>query len=235
MSESAPAAAGFSLGALAQSVVDNALEQPLTFVYAFVVLYLFDVLIARKLYDVVPNSSGEKPLKKPQKCRWFAIHAFANMLVCIAAARPFVTTLADPANSCDSDKYPDTSIFGSASNFPLVMIVTVHAYHMLIFNDLNSADWFHHLMFIPTMGLPGLIWKWGPTQSFLCVFISGLPGGIEYFALTLNKIGWITERSFLKKLGAMQNTWCRWPGILLSSYNIYMGWVRAHHSRSALV
>jgi len=201
-------------------------ETPLTFIISFTALVLFDVLFARSLYDVVPTSANKKPGKrKPQKSRWFAIHTFANLIVCIASIKPFFITLIDPAHSADGIKYSDTSIFGEGTQFPLVVIITVHFYHMVMFDDLSSADYFHHLMFIPTMGVPGLMYPWGPAQSFLCFFISGLPGGIEYFFLTLSKLGFVTDRSFLKKVAALQNTWIRWPGILLGSYNIYMGWV----------
>ena len=221
---------GFSVVGFLTWCIEHPDEKPLTFVYAFAALFLFDILFARSLYDVVKkpvggDSKNKKKGKPPQKSRWFAIHVFANLIVCLAGLPSVFTTLVDPAHSADGGKYSDTSIFGSGTQFPLVMIITVHFYHMAIFDDLSSADYFHHLMFIPTMGIPGLMYKWGPAQAFLCFFISGLPGGIEYFFLTLNKIGWVTDRSFLKKLAALQNTWCRWPGILLGSYNIYMGWV----------
>lgn len=221
----AAAAADDSSVGYFQYVIDNPLEFPLTFVYAFVALLAFDVLFARQLYDVVKKPSEATRKKRPQKSRWFAIHVFANLIVCIAAFKPVVTAMIDPAHSADGTKYSDTSIFGTGTNFPLVMIIAVHVYHMVIFDDLSSADYFHHLMFIPTMGIPGMLYKWGPAQSFLCFFISGLPGGIDYAALALNKMGWINDRSLIKKIGALQNSWIRWPGIIVSAYNIYMGWV----------
>jgi len=201
-------------------------EFPVTFIIAFTILLLADNLFCKKLYDL--QKAGAKTgtgKKRPQKSRWFALHTIANIVVCITAVNPVFTTLADPAHSADGIKYNNTSMFGSASNFPLVMIIAAHFYHMVMFDDLNKDDYFHHLMFIPTMGIPGLMYNWGPCQSFLCLFISGLPGGIEYFFLALSKLGFVNDKTFLKKVAALQNAWCRWPGIILASYHIYMGWV----------
>ena len=213
---------------LFQSWIENWDRPPVTAIAAFLTLLIFDNLVCKSLYDVVSpskKSDSKSKRKPPQKSRWFALHTFANLIVCISAIKPFIATILDPAHSADASRYPDVGLFGNASNFPLVMIIAVHFYHMAIFTDLNSADYFHHLMFIPTMGIPGLVWNWGPCQAFLCVFISGLPGGIEYFCLTLNKLGLVTDRAVLKKIGALQNAWIRWPGILIGGYHIYMGWV----------
>jgi hypothetical protein len=226
-----------------ESCLTNWDQKPVTFIIAFSLLLAFDYGFCRGLYDVTGGSDTKKPdnasapaasddaakvspkRQRPQKSRWFALHTFANLVVCITAAHAVFAALSDPANATNALKFTDQTVFGNASDFPLVMIISVHFYHMAMFTDLNSDDYFHHLMFIPTMGIPGLLYAWGPCQSFLCVFISGLPGGIEYLFLTLDKMGFVTNRGSLKKLAALQNTWCRWPGILIACYHIYIGWV----------
>lgn len=209
------------------SWVHNWDQTPGTFVVAFLYLFICDTLVSKRLYDAQSSETKTKSgvTRQTQKSRWYSLHVFANLFVCVTALNPFFTSLSDPAFAGDPDKYSDVSMFGSASNFPLVMIISAHVYHMVAFSDLTSEDYFHHLMFIPTMGFPGLYWNWGPSQSTLCLFISGLPGGIEYLFLTLYKLGFTTDRSLLKKVAALQNTWCRWPGIIIAAFLIYMGWV----------
>ena len=55
---------------------------------------------------------------------------------------------------------------------------------MLAFK-LSGAEMFHHLLFIPTLGFPGQLFNWGATGNFQAFFISGLPGGIDYFLLSI--------------------------------------------------
>jgi hypothetical protein len=227
-----PEESGFDLMGYDLTAIASAWDhKPMTFVIAFLCLLIVDNVFCKSLYDVVktPPKGKEKenPSRKPkpQKSRWFALHTIANLLVCITGVNAVITCIIDPVEATNMEKYPDQSIFGKSTDFPLVMIIMVHFYHMAMFSDLSSADYFHHLMFIPTMGIPGIFYDWGPCQTFLCVFISGLPGGVEYLFLTLSKMGWVNDRSFLKKLAALQNTWCRWPGILIACYNIYIGWL----------
>ena len=61
-------------------------------------------------------------------------------------------TLTDPVNAANTDKYPDDGLFGSASAWPLTIINGVHVYHMVGGFSLSSADYFHHLLFVPLLG-----------------------------------------------------------------------------------
>ena len=83
------------------------------------------------------------------QARWFSVHAFANLLVVLSGARAAFATLAYPIHALDAKIYNDASIFGTGTPWPTIITNSVHVYHMLAFK-LNSADYFHHLMFIPT-------------------------------------------------------------------------------------
>ena len=48
--------------------------------------------------------------------------------------------------------------------------------------------------------------------SFLCFFISGLPGGIDYLMLTLVKHG-VIDVMVQKRTCASLNVWLRAPGV----------------------
>jgi len=87
--------------------------------------------------------------------RWFLVHSFANVLVVAASVGSCLAVLLDPVHAMDACAHPDTSFFGSGSHWPLTLINSVHVYHMVGGFKLSAADYFHHLLFIPTLGFPG--------------------------------------------------------------------------------
>ena len=113
----------------------------------------------------------------------------------------------------------DTSLFGTASRWPLTIVNSVHLYHMVAFRDLTSADYFHHLLFIPTIGLTGQLLPWGALGNWQAFFISGLPGGLDYFMLFLIKEGKM-DKMKEKHYNANLNIWCRMPGILVATVRV---------------
>jgi hypothetical protein len=161
--------------------------------------------------------------------RWFLTHAFANLGVVVTGARALAVTLIDPHNAMDSRVYSDITMFGAASSWPLTIINAVHAYHMLGGFNLTGADYFHHLLFVPALGIPGQILLWGAVEPGGACFISGLPGGISYLLLGLLKLGKIDAMSE-KRITANLNTWVRVPGMLISSFIIYQAMLYQRHT-----
>ena len=160
----------------------------------------------------------------PKKARWFAIHAFANAIVTLACIVSTYTVIVDPVHAMDSRVYNNRRFFGNASPWPILIINAVHVYHMIAFNNLTKSDYFHHLMFIPTVGFFGQYYEWGAIRNFLCLFISGLPGGIDYFMLMLVKLGYI-DVLIQKRICAGLNTWLRAPGITYEAGLMYVAFV----------
>ena len=152
--------------------------------------------------------------------RWFFTHAFANALVVATALGSVKAVLTDPFNCMDADIHTDTTMFGSASVWPLTIINSVHVYHMIGGFGLSAADYYHHFLFIPTLGFPGQICAFGAGANWQAFFISGLPGGIDYFVLGLIRVG-LAEKMFEKRLSANLNVWLRNPGILSATMILY--------------
>ena len=172
-------------------------------------LWLFDTLVAKRT------------LGESSTARWFAVHAFANFIVVITSTVALFSCLSDPIHCGDPDTFPDTSAFGASSPWPILTTNSVHVYHLLAFK-LSASDIFHHLMFIPTIGFMGQFWAWGPVRNALAFFISGLPGGIDYFNLVLTK----TKRMKVirqKRICAALNCWVRGPGLIIFSFVLYQG------------
>ena len=86
-------------------------------------------------------------------------------------------------------------------------------YHVLFFR-LTQDDVFHHLLFVPVVCLAHFAWPCGTSANILCFFISGFPGGVDYFMLGLVKNGQMRALKE-KRLNASINTWIRAPGITL--------------------
>jgi len=159
-----------------------------------------------------------------RQARWFSVHSFANLLVVATSIKSVLVVMKDPFNAMDSRIYHDRSVFGSASPWPIYIVNAVHVYHMLAFRNLTSADYFHHLMFIPTVGFLGQTYEWGALRNFLCFFISGLPGGVDYLMLTLVKHKQI-DVMLQKRMCAAINVWLRNPGITYEVAIMWMAWL----------
>ena len=103
------------------------------------------------------------------------------------------------------------------------VINVLHVYHLTFF-ELKPDDKFHHFLFIPLIGFPAQFWEWGAHRAFMCFFISGFPGGVDYFNLALVKQGKMGKMR-QRKICASLNQWCRGPGILIASFLQYQSFV----------
>lgn len=171
---------------------------------------------------------------------WFETHAFANFITVVFALPSIFVWFVRPSSvvAMSADNAPPT-IFGpnwsdpeimfhQNNNWAISFIVAVHTYHCLAF-PLSKQDIFHHLMFVPTIGVYGAFFvDWGPVRNCVAFFISGLPGGIDYLVLTMVKRGH-ASKLFQKRLASKINLWCRGPflGVLLPG-TCYLGIVEGH-------
>lgn len=156
---------------------------------------------------------------------------FATFALLLAhqGAKCLYIAFTDPMNAANAVKYPDDSAFGESSAWPLTIVNAAHVYHMIGGFSLGSADYFHHLLFIPLLGFPGQVLKWGPVQPAGAFFISGLPGGLTYLMLGLVKLGWFSAIKE-KRVTANLNSWVRVPGILVTSFMCYQSLIYGNHS-----
>lgn len=178
-----------------------------------VALFVFDRLL---LCNILPITKHRDLLAG----RWFFCHAAANLGVVISGMASVIAVIKDPVNAMNVEMHTDTSFFGSGSVWPLTFINSIHVYHMIGGFGLSSADYFHHGMFIPTLGFPGQVFAFGAGGNFQAFFISGLPGGISYFCLGLIKLGALNKMAE-KRLSSNLNVWVRAPGILSATMLLY--------------
>ena len=155
------------------------------------IMFLVDVLIV-------------KPFLKP-KSRYFALHIVANTLSCIFSWPDVKRALLDDPLHAFSG--PSCSMFANSA------VASIHLYHIIAF-PLRGEDIFHHLTFVVVLCGLAIPFKQtgGAANNLGCFFLSGLPGGLDYVSLVLEKQGAIT-RTAQKKFCAFINVWLRGPSM----------------------
>ena len=143
--------------------------------------------------------------------RYFLLHTLANWVITVSSASEMVSVLRDPLGKS----------LGTCNVLPTYMIPCLFSYHLGVFKNVPREEWEHHILFGLGLAGPGLHYCVGPVQNAVGFFMCGLPGGIDYALLAAVKQGLL--RSATEKMwNARIQVWCRAPGILLSSYAIYL-------------
>jgi len=112
------------------------------------------------------------------KTRWFTLHTVVNAIVVLLSARDTFETLRDPIHA----------IGGPASTLAISLVIALHVYHAVFFK-LTEVDIIHHVVSVGIMGPLAAWYRPGVFINYVCFFVSGLPGGIDYAMLALVKHG----------------------------------------------
>ena len=144
--------------------------------------------------------------------RWFLIHFSANVFIGCLCLPSVMKFLKDPYVAFEQDGQEEYLV-SATSKWPLTLSVVLHAYHMIGGFRLTWEDWFHHLTFVPTLALPGMIYDWGCFCNWFAFFICGIPGAIDYFVLAMQKMNYCLDYN-QKRISANMNVWIRVPGII---------------------
>lgn len=149
--------------------------------------------------------------------RWFVMHVFVNVEV---AYRTFTSLHWNFSRSgkCLITPAP----FPEASMFPIQITLLLHLWHMVFFK-LSRADWFHHMIFVTLLGVPGAVWFWGSCGNAFLFFTCGLPGAIIYTILAAQNCGALTFVNEVS-VSAFVNLFFRMPGALWAQWELYTAW-----------
>jgi len=92
------------------------------------------------------------------------------------------------------------------------LVFALHLYHCILYwRKFRLDDWLHHILMIG-IALPiGTYLNAGSLLGYSLFFTTGLPGGIDYALLFLNRNGLIV-RETEKRINCALNTWIRSPG-----------------------
>ena len=111
-------------------------------------------------------------------------------------------------------------------------IFSIHFYHIFYYNkDLVYYDWLHHILMIFVCLPLSLKIKNYPLFCHSVFFLTGLPGGIDYFLLFLNRNN-IIEKKVEKRINYYLNLWIRGPGCIASSTLLAKYFINNYHNQS---
>lgn len=98
-------------------------------------------------------------------------------------------------------------------NWPAVYCCyALHLYHTLLYwRSFRFDDWLHHILMICVTLPLGCVAPSGPLTGASLFFTTGLPGGVSYAALWLERNGWLS-RATEKSVNQRMNVWIRAPG-----------------------
>lgn len=108
---------------------------------------------------------------------------------------------------------------------PVELAFSIHFYHIIIYyKKFLFDDWLHHIIMIFLCLPMGIYVKNGPVMNHCLFFLTGLPGGINYLLLFLERNG-LVKKQFQKKINYILNLYIRNPGCLLSSLVSYLYYI----------
>ena len=175
--------------------------------FEFRISEIFFSLCFSYLFDLILYIFGDKNKKR----RWYFLHAVINTIVCIFTFFDFLKVILNPISG----------FYGSRVSLPLMTTISLHLYHILTcFNSLTIVDWMHHVISCLIVGIIGEVYVKGPIINYFLFFLCGLPGGLDYYLLTLNKYNLIS-RITEKKINVNLNMWIRLPGVLFGCNTCY--------------
>lgn len=127
------------------------------------------------------------------------------------------------------DNLYDVSIYDSNV---ISYIFSIHFYHIFYYNTkLRYNDWLHHIMMIFVCLPLSFRIKNYPLFCHAVFFLTGLPGGIDYFLLFLNR-NHIIDKNTEKRVNYHLNLWIRAPGCIVSSTLISRYFINNYRSYS---
>ncbi len=174
-----------------------------TFIYIIISLFSFFI------FDLLLILFGDNNKKR----RWFFTHAIANTFITIYTFENFITCLYEPLLMAE-DNINDY--------LPMNVAISLHLFHLISsYNNLTIIDWIHHLVSCLFCGFISQIFINGKMTQYALFFLCGLPGGIDYYLLTLNKYGLINKITE-KKINVYLNMCIRLPGILFGTFASYI-------------
>lgn len=148
--------------------------------------------------------------RSTSRVRWFSVHALCNFVVAVYTTSAMLQLWNIDENAC----LPGQDV----SPVPIVITVLLHVWHGLAY-PLTTDDKFHHLLFIPLIGMPGCVWDWGRCGDAQLWFLNGVPGGSIYTLLAMQKYGMATT-VFEPAFTALVTTFVRLPGGIMAALQL---------------
>lgn len=141
--------------------------------------------------------------------RWFQLHSLINLIISVNIYPEFLNISTTHIGDVNNNPYLKLTPLIKSYNSSFY-IIALHLYHIISFKNLTYYDYFHHILFVLCGVIPCFLYL--ETNQYVMAYIacSGIPGILEYGALSLyknEKITLITQ----KKINSYLYIYFRYP------------------------
>ena len=162
--------------------------------------YIFCFLIYLSIFILSDKILGNKVEGK-----YYLIHFINNFFITFYTYQNIIDCFSDVFNYSKYITNPQT----------ILITIALHLYHVIVYFDkLRFDDWLHHILMIAIVIPLSIYLNVGSLLGLGLFFLTGLPGGIDYFLLFLVK-NKIIDKLLEKKINTYLNIWVRCPGCIV--------------------
>jgi hypothetical protein len=146
-------------------------------------------------------------LEKKIEGKYYLLHLINNLVVVFYSFNDVI--------SIYSNLY--LAIYLEPNYTPLIITIALHLYHIIwYYSKLRFDDWLHHILMIFILIPLAVYVQAGLLINHALFFLTGLPGGIDYLLLFLNRNNLI-DKLTEKEINSNLNLWIRAPGCIAHS------------------
>jgi hypothetical protein len=140
---------------------------------------------------------------------YYAIHVIHNAAIVALTTADIRTSILNPT--------PAMTHTLPMNWYAVYCCYALHLYHTLLYwRTFRFDDWLHHGLMIGVSLPLGCLASSGPLMGTSLFFTTGLPGGISYAALWLERNG-VLSRTTEKAVNRAANVWLRAPGCIFTA------------------
>ena len=159
---------------------------------------LLNIAVLTCLFCVADKAISGIGLVRP----YYAVHVVHNAAIVALTATDVADTFTD---------FPAAAL-RPLNWAPIYLCYALHLYHLVFYwRSFRFDDWLHHVLMIAVALPTGCFIGGGTLMGFSLFFTTGLPGGISYLALWLERNGCL-RRATEKRINRFVNVWLRAPG-----------------------
>lgn len=146
-------------------------------------------------------------LNKFFKNNYYFVHFLTNIIITFYSINDVISIYIDFDNSLE----------GEINYLPTQLTYSLHLYHIInYYHKLLYEDWLHHILMcgiaLPIANLSNC----GKMLNHSLFYLTGIPGGINYLLLFLNRNNYI-DKIIQKKTNYYLSLWMRAPGCITHS------------------
>eukprot|EP00759_Apiculatamorpha_spiralis_P007576 PhF_6_TR1480/c0_g1_i1/m.2663 len=189
-------------------------------VSTFLAVTLADVFVCRPLTFLLMKIFGVQG--KTTRYSWYLLHAMFNTLITLISLEDAYKVAVRP----HTESWLPASWYGS---YPtgLVGAIAIGAFHVqhFCFFPVTKEEIIHHCVNAGAVVLVGVYCPWGKTTALSNIVMCGIPGGVNYYVLWLQKSTNLVPNAVQKVINRAMHIGLRLPIQLIAMYLLTLGLV----------